>query len=100
MLEFRNPPTTRNTATFDWKRIEKMLTERPNEWLQIGEQINVSTANAIRDGKIKLLLPINGFEIVTRNNDTSKSPRVADHFVRYVPANDIRLHPRRNKEKN
>jgi len=68
----------------DWSEIANQLRERPGEWLRIFEHGPTSTANAIRQGDVKAVRPVDGFQVTTRNN-VSHPRKTCSLYLRYVP---------------
>lgn len=68
----------------DWSAIADHLRRKPGEWLMVFREGPTSTANAIRQGDVKALLPEDGFQVTTRNN-VSKPHRRCSLYLRYVP---------------
>lgn len=81
-IQFGDPPFKR--VRYDWKAIADQLRERPMEWACVFEQGPISTANAVRQGSVKLLAPDLGFEVTTTNNQRDPK-RTCDLWVRYNP---------------
>lgn len=71
---------------YDWKLIAEQLRERPGEWAKVFEKDRVSLVNALRQSKMKALLPSEGFEVLTRNNVRGAgSERTCTLYMRWVP---------------
>lgn len=86
-----NPPEKK---VYDWVAIAETLRSRPNEWALIFEHDRASLVSAIRNGGIVALTGDKGFQIKTRRNDRTGDVRMCDLYLRYVPENDVALHPR------
>lgn len=86
-VEWEDPPPVDERVRYDWAKIAAQLRERPNEWAKVFDLDRTSVVNALRQGKIKALLPDHGFEVMTRNN-VRKPVRVCSLYLRYVPSKD------------
>ena len=71
---------------YDWDSIAAQLKARPGEWLKIFEDGPTSVVNGIRNGNVKALRPVDGFESTTRNNKKAEpgKPKTCDLYLRYV----------------
>lgn len=91
-LRFTDLPTKhQRRRTFDWDAIYTELRDHPAQWALISERGNISTYNAIKQGKIKNFNPKIGVEVKTANNDFTVSPRTCDLYARYNPDLDEAL---------
>lgn len=71
---------------YDWDDISSQLDRRPNQWLRVGDNIQLSVINAIRQGSVRAFRPIHvrgragyGYEVRTANNSNG----TATLFLRY-----------------
>lgn len=76
------PPADR--GRYDWPAIAMHLRDHPGEWLRIFEEGPTSTANAIRQGDVHALSPMDGFEVTTRNN-VRYPRRRCSLYLRWMP---------------
>ena len=69
---------------YEWAVIAEKLQANPNEWAKIFDDDKTSLVNALRQGAIRVLDPLLGFEVQTRNNVRQPERRCA-LYMRYVP---------------
>lgn len=81
---------------YDWQAIASELEADPGEWYKVYDKDRHSLVIAIRNHDIKALLPENGFESMTRNNNRGSPqsdppvPRTCTLYLRYMPEKDQR----------
>lgn len=93
-IGFGTPPSTR--GRYDWAAIAETCKAQPGEWYKVFEQQPRTTALAVQQGSVRMLVKSNGFEVKTTNNRTDVNPRLCDMWIRYVPQQDQSRKRRKN----
>ena len=81
-VTWESPPVKQ--GRYDWAIIAEKLKTQPGEWAKVFDEDKTSIVNAIRQGKIAVLRPEDGFQVRTANN--TRSPvRTCTLYLRYNP---------------